>query len=338
MKTLILDEPGTLRLGRTSPPKRPGLGEVLVQVHRVGVCGTDLHAYRGHQPYFSYPRILGHELGVEVLETGPDVRGVRQGDRCAVEPYLSCGACVACRQGKTNCCATLLVLGVHTDGGMRERIVVPARLLHRSETLSFEQLALVETLAIGAHAVRRALVRPGETALVIGAGPIGFGTMQFAKAAGARVFAADTDPSRLDFCKRLGFPVAAPPSDASNRTDLSEWARENEPTLVFDATGAIDSMNRCLDLASSGGKIVFVGLSREAFSYPHPEFHRKEMMLLSSRNSTAEDFRRVMAVMETREIDTSLWITHRVSPEKLIEAMPVWSEPGSGVLKGVVEL
>src|SRR5918998_1150591 len=117
MKTITLDQPGRFTLSETTAPDRAPDGEALVRVRRVGICGTDLHAYKGRQPFFSYPRILGHELGVEILEVGENGRGLRAGDRCAVEPYLNCGACIACRRGKPNCCANLKVLGVHTDGG-----------------------------------------------------------------------------------------------------------------------------------------------------------------------------------------------------------------------------
>lgn len=174
-----------------------------MRVHRVGVCGTDIHAYGGKQPFFNYPRLIGHELGVEVLKIGPSVENVQVGDRCAVEPYLNCEQCIACRRGKGNCCANMQVLGVHVDGGLREQFIVPARKLHPSRSLSFDQLALVETLAIGAHAVARAQIERGEWALVVGAGPIGLGAMQFAKQAGAHVIALDVNESRLRFCREV---------------------------------------------------------------------------------------------------------------------------------------
>src|SRR5438046_1886544 len=153
MQTVVLEKPGLFALGSDHLPAISSPDEALVRVHRVGICGTDIHAYRGDQPFFTYPRIIGHELGVEIVQVGPNEAGLRAGDRCAVEPYLNCGSCIACRRGKTNCCARLQVLGVHTDGGMREYFTVPVRKLYRSEVLSLEQLALVETLGIGAHAV-----------------------------------------------------------------------------------------------------------------------------------------------------------------------------------------
>src|SRR5262249_27726545 len=183
----VLEQPSRLVVSENAPPGKPRDGEALVKVRRLGVCGTDLHAFRGKQPFFTYPRRLGHELGVEVVEVGPEVTGLKAGDLCSVEPYLTCGRCIACRSGKTNCCMELKCLGVHTDGGMCEFITLPANKLHTSTKLSLEQLALVETLGIGAHGVNRANLQRDEWALVLGAGPIGLAAIQFAKAAGAGV-------------------------------------------------------------------------------------------------------------------------------------------------------
>src|SRR5262249_19460463 len=165
------------RIDIPEPPK-PGAGEALVRVHRVGVCGTDISGYLGKMPLFSYPRIPGHELGVEVVEVGPDVENVRPGDRCSVEPYINDPNSHASRRGRPNCCEKLQVLGVHIDGGLRPYFHVPARKLHVARTLGFDQLALVETLAIGRHATQRADPKPDEATLIIGAGPIGLATLE----------------------------------------------------------------------------------------------------------------------------------------------------------------
>ena len=165
MKTIVLEKPGSFQLTERPSPGDPAPGQALVRIHRVGVCGSDIHAFKGNQPFFTYPRVVGHELGVEIVAVGPNEKGLAVGDRCAVEPYLHCGRCIACRRGKTNCCVALQVLGVHTDGGMCEFIAVPVGKLHRSRTLSPDQLALVEMLTIGAHAVRRAQLEPGENVL-----------------------------------------------------------------------------------------------------------------------------------------------------------------------------
>src|SRR6476661_10615178 len=155
MKAIQLAEPKQFRVIDVPEPPAPGAGEAIVRVFRVGVCGTDYSGYLGKMPFFSYPRIPGHELGVEVVAVGQGVTNVKPGDRCSVEPYINCQDCFPCRKGNSNCCENLQVLGVHTDGGMRPRFAVPARKLHPSEKLTVDQLALVETLAIGCHAVNR---------------------------------------------------------------------------------------------------------------------------------------------------------------------------------------
>ena len=338
MKTITLEEPGRLRLGETEAPAYPGSGEALVQVRRIGVCGTDLHAFRGRQPFFSYPRVLGHELGVEVVAVGEGVTGVAVGDRCAVEPYLHCGRCAACRRGRTNCCESLEVLGVHVDGGMRERLVVPASKLHPSGTLPLEALALVEMLTIGAHAVRRAAVQEGETALVIGAGPIGLSVAAFAKAAGARVAVMERRPDRLAFCReRLGTSWSVE-AEGATADVLRDRLGGDLPTAVFDATGNARSMHQAFDYVGHGGRLVFVGLVQGDVAFHDPDFHRRELTLMSSRNATGEDFADVIRTLEDGALDLAPWITHRAPFEQTPETFPAWLEPERGVVKAMVVL
>src|SRR4051812_28282872 len=173
MKAIQLEAPKAFRVIDLPEPPHPGPGEALIRIHRVGICGTDISGYLGKMPFFSYPRVPGHELGVEVVAVGPKVTNVKVGDLCSVEPYMNCGHCSACKRGHTNCCENLKVLGVMVDGGMTERLLLPAHKLHTANRLSPEQCALVETLAIGCHAVNRANPKAGETVLIIGAGPIG---------------------------------------------------------------------------------------------------------------------------------------------------------------------
>ena len=338
MKTLTLDEPGHFTYGDTDAPGDPGPGHALVRVHRVGICGTDLHAFRGRQPFFTYPRILGHELGVEVVAVGPDADGIAVGDLCAVEPYLNCETCIACRRGKPNCCLHLRVLGVHTDGGMREQIIVPVRKLHKSATLTTDQLALVETLGIGAHGVQRAGIESGETVLVIGAGPIGLSIVPFAQAAGARVIVKDVNPRRLEFV-RDQFGVAhtiSGDADAAVAT-LLDLTDGDLPTAVLDATGNAPSMMDTFRFVAPGGRIVFVGLFPGDVSFHDPDFHRREITLHASRNSTPDDFTRIIALMEAGRIDTTPWITHRICSADLPARFPDLLLPESGVLKAMVE-
>lgn len=339
MITIILDKPGQFRATQTPEPGPIHDGTALVRVRRIGVCGTDIHAFHGRQPFFTYPRILGHELGVEIIAVGPNDRGLKVGDRCAVEPYFSCGSCVACRQGRTNCCVDLRVIGVHEDGGMREVLELPISKLHPSSKLTLDQLALVETLGIGAHAVQRGQTQQGEWALVLGSGPIGLSVIQFALAAGARVIVADLNPRRLEFCQReLGVTVALNPGTEDLSETLEAVTDGEMPTLVFDATGNPSSMMRTFQLAAHGGRIVFVGLFQGDVTFHDPNFHRRELTLLSSRNALASDFTRIIGMIEHEEIDTRPWITHRGSLESVPDEFPRWVLPESNVVKAMIEL
>ena len=338
MQTVVLEEPGVLRATAADAPGPPAAGMALVRVRRVGVCGTDYHAWRGRQPFFTYPRILGHELAVEVSQVADDVAAVRPGDRCAVEPYLECGACLACRRGRGNCCETLQVLGVHVDGGMREWLQVPARKLHPSAALDVDTLALVETLGVGAHAVRRAAPVPGSRVLVVGAGPIGLSVAAFARATGADVAVMDVNPGRLAFCRaHLGVErtVAPPVGDAvaAVREAFGEL-----PVVVFDATGHRGSMEQALALAGHGGTVVFVGLVQDDITFRDPEFHRRELTLLASRTALPSDVASVIAALETGRIDVAPWITHRGALADVPRVLPEWASPDAGVVKAMVDI
>lgn len=338
MHTLVLDEPGRFSLIDTSEPDAPGPGEALIRIRRIGVCGTDIHAFRGEQPYFTYPRILGHELGAEVVAVGGGVTNVKPGDRCAVEPYMTCGDCPPCRAGKTNCCQQLKCLGVQTDGGMRERIIVPADKLHQSDKLDFDTLALVETLGIGKHAVDRAAPSKGDRVAVIGLGPIGLTVATFAKVAGADVIGIDLSEARTQSARDLlgiktmlldtGTPIEA------------QWANlfDEPPLIVFDATGNRASMQQAFRLPVSGGRLVFVGLVLGEIAFDDPEFHRRELTLLSSRNSTGQDFRQIIELIEAGRVDVTKWITHRSGLADWPGVFDDWLAPGSGLIKGVVLL
>jgi 2-desacetyl-2-hydroxyethyl bacteriochlorophyllide A dehydrogenase len=320
MLQITLDAPGRFSSSDVVAPDRPD-GSALVRVHRIGVCGTDLHAFRGRQPFFSYPRVLGHELGVEVVDAGGGT--LRSGDRCAVEPYLNCGTCVACRRGRPNCCTTLAVLGVHRDGGMRELFAVPAQKLHVSSRLSFEQLALVETLAIGAHAVERAELLDGEFVLVIGAGPIGLSVIQFARAAGARVAVMDTSAARLELCRRVwDVEHVIDAQSASAEADVLDVGGGDLPQVVFDATGNPQSMGAAFRWPCAGGRLVFVGLVQGEISFNDPDFHRRELTLLATRNARPESFRAIIEAIESGRIDTTPWITHRLGLDEVPSQFP----------------
>lgn len=322
MRQLVLAAPGQFVPRNVDLPSRSN-GGALVRIQRVGVCGSDFHAYTGRHPAYVYPRVLGHELAGTVIFAGSNEHGIKEGNRCAIDPYFNCGDCSTCRAGRTNCCERLEVLGVHRDGGMQEILTVPYRLLHSSETLSLDELALVETLGIGGHAVERSGARTGERALVIGAGPIGLGTALFARAAGCQVFVVEPNQHRREFAKSQGCEVV------SSADNLSA-------DVVFDATGNAGVMAKSLHRVAPGGRLVFVGLTGDPVSLDDGLFHKREITLLASRNS-ANQFPRIIRMLEAGEISVRDWITDRLTlseVESTFAALP--SRPG--LIKAVVTL
>jgi 2-desacetyl-2-hydroxyethyl bacteriochlorophyllide A dehydrogenase len=338
MKAISLDAPKTFQRIEVAAPPAPAAGEALVRVHRVGICGTDIGGYLGKMPFFSYPRIPGHELGVEVLAVGEGVTNVKPGDHCSVEPYINCQKCYACVRGHTNCCEKHQTLGVHCDGGLRPQFIVPARKLHISRKLSFEQLALVETLAIGCHAVNRSALAAADTCLIIGAGPIGLSTLEFARLTGAKIIVMDMSQQRLDFCRQqMGVEHTLQPSDKVEQ-DLRDLTDGHLPDVVFDATGSSASMSAAFGYTAQAGRLVFVGITTDEVRFRHPIFHRSEGTLLCSRNALASDFSRIIRLIEEGQIDTGPWITHRTPFDQLIEVFPSFTKPETGVLKAIVEI
>jgi 2-desacetyl-2-hydroxyethyl bacteriochlorophyllide A dehydrogenase len=339
MKAIRLEEPGRLAFISAEPPASLQPQETLVRVHRIGVCGTDIHAFNGKQPFFTYPRILGHELGVQVVAVGDSTGRLKPGDLCSVEPYINCGKCIACRRGKSNCCVNLQVLGVHVDGGMREEFVVPSRKLHPSRRLTLDQLALVETLGIGCHALERARVEPGEFVLVIGAGPIGLAVTQFAIEARTHVIVLDINQKRLEFSReQLGVPYIINAADENPLEALKRITSGDLPTAVFDATGNPKSMMGAFAYPAHAGRLVFVGLFQGDVTFSDPNFHRRELTLLASRNAQSEDFTRIIGLIETDRIDTAPWITHRAPFDRAVCEFPNWTRPETGVIKAMIEV
>jgi 2-desacetyl-2-hydroxyethyl bacteriochlorophyllide A dehydrogenase len=334
MKALVCNKPGELEYKIMADPAT-AIGHAILQVKRIGICGTDLHAYEGTQPFFNYPRVLGHELALEVIEA----RDFYNGEPVTIIPYFNCRNCIACRSGKPNCCENINVFGVHIDGGMKEFISVPEYSLVRGGGLSFDELALIEPLAIGAHAVRRGMVKPGEFVLVVGAGPIGLGVIEFARIIGAQVIALDVNSQRLLFCKdylRVMHTINGATENVVER--LKEITNGDMPTVVIDATGNLKAINTSFQYMAHGARYVLVGLQKENISFSHPEFHKREATLMSSRNATREDFEKVIDSMRKGKVNPSTYITHRVHFGEIKDNFKSWLDPLSGVIKAMVNL
>jgi 2-desacetyl-2-hydroxyethyl bacteriochlorophyllide A dehydrogenase len=296
MQQIVLTEPRVL-VRREIPQPLPTDGEALFAVKRIGVCGSDFHAFAGRHPAYIYPRVLGHELSGVVLEVPDNESGIKPGDRCAIDPYVNCRVCEMCLAGRSNCCERLMVLGVHRDGGMQDVISVPPRLLHRSDKLTLDQLALIETLGIGAHAVARSGLRAGETAIVVGAGPIGLGTALFARQANADVTVIEKNEDRRAFAEQQGW-----------KTGVADIVAD----VVFDATGNTSVMAQSLNRVAFGGRLVFVGLTSDPVALDDALFHKREITLLASRNSVGQ-FPRIISMLEQGIISIDTWITEHLS-------------------------
>ncbi len=336
MKALVCSEPGQFEYKEIDTPiSEPG--QTLLRIKRIGICGTDLHAFEGTQPFFSYPRILGHELAAEIIQT--DAEGFSVGELVTIIPYFNCGTCIACRNNTPNCCTQIQVFGVHIDGAMQEIVSVPSYSLVHTHGLSLDAMALVEPLAIGAHGVNRAFVKTGEFVLVVGAGPIGLGTMEMARMAGAKVIAMDINSERLNFCKNtLQIPYVINPRIENALEQLQTITNGDMPTVVIDATGYLAAINQSFKYLAHGGRYVLVGLQKGDISFSHPEFHKREASLMSSRNAIRKDFETVIQHFLSGEIDASKYITHRVVFNEVKADFESWILPEKGVIKAMVSM
>lgn len=334
MKAIVCQEPFLLDIV-TRPEPQPGDGELLVRIKRVGLCGTDYHIFAGRHPFLTYPRVMGHELAGEVV-SAPAASKFQPGQLVAINPYLACGHCAACRKGKPNACANISVLGVHADGGMCDMLAVPESAAIDATGLTPDQAAMLEFLAIGAHAVARAQVEAGASVLVFGAGPIGVAVGLFARLDGANVTLVDTRRARLDYASdRLGFEdvlVAGPDLEGA----LNDRTNGEMFDIVFDATGSIPAMAQSLRYVGNGGTLVLVGVAPGDLVYSDPEFHKRETTLLASRNALMADFARVKAAITSGQIPTDGLRTHSFAAEESVTRVPELIESADHVLKAIM--
>jgi 2-desacetyl-2-hydroxyethyl bacteriochlorophyllide A dehydrogenase len=334
MRSVVCRQPGELALEqREAAPRKPH--EVRLNVVRVGICGTDYHIFEGRQPFLEYPRVLGHELAARVAEA-PQGSRFAVGQLVVVNPYLACGQCHACRIGLPNACMRIGVLGVHRDGGMCDEICLPEENLIDAENLSPEQAASVEFLAIGAHAVRRSRIVAGERALVVGAGPIGLGVAIFAGLADAAVTVIDREPERLIFASDVARVNATLLADDDIAIQVANATQGDGYDVVFDATGSKTSMERSFSCTAHGGRYVMVGLVKDAISFVDPEFHKREMTLLASRNATQIDFETVMSAIQSGDAPIDRLVTHRTDLNGVVAALPRWAKEKAGLIKAMV--
>jgi 2-desacetyl-2-hydroxyethyl bacteriochlorophyllide A dehydrogenase len=337
MKAIILEKPGKYKNIEVEAIKAPKKAEVTLKIRQLGICGTDLHAYKGKQPFFNYPRILGHEIAAEVVALGEGVTHLKIGDLCAVNPGINRIDDQAVRRGKTNCGTSLSLIGVHEDGAMQEYINHPADLVFPANELSLDQISLIEPLAIGSHAVERADIQPDDIVLIIGAGPIGIGTVAMALLKSAKVLVLDINQNRLDFISQKFPSVLTIQSDDHIEETLKLSLNGDLPTVILDATGNKTSMENCINLIAQSGTIVYIGLFIGDIIFHDPLFHRKEVTLKSSRNAVETDFTKLIRLLKGGLVNIDGLITHRITFDSLIENWDKLYLPEEKVIKAVIE-
>ena len=332
MCAIVCHEPGRLGLITRDEPVA-GPGEVLIRIRRIGLCGTDYHIFSGKHPFLSYPRVIGHELSGEVAALGAGT-SLRIGQLVTINPYLACGTCIACRKAKPNACVNIKVLGVHVDGGMCDMLVVPESAVIDAEGLSADQAAMVEFLAVGAHAAARAPAAGVERMLVVGAGPIGIATALFGRLRGFDVSLVDRRQARLDFARdRLGLDGV--PADDRLEAVLEQRTHGDMFDVVVDATGSLPAMRRSLGLVAHGGALVLVGVALGDLAFDDSEFHKREAILIASRNALSSDFERVIAAIKSGDIPTDQLQTQSVDAEDLPSSIPDLIANADSVLKAI---
>lgn len=336
MIALTCIEPGKLMFLEKKYPL-PKKGSAILKVRRLGICGTDYHAFSGNQPFFEYPRVLGHEIAAEIVAIEEN-NEFKIGDYVAVYPYFSCGKCIACRSGKNNCCANISVFGVHEDGGMQEYISVPESSLFLGNGLSLDELSLVEPLAIGAHGVSLSQITMGEYVLVIGAGPIGLGAAKLAQLSGANVIVMDLNDARLKFCReKLAIQETINPANENVQQRLTEITNGDMPTVIIECSGNVNAINGAVSLLAHGGRLILIGLQKKEIIISHPEFHKREATMKSSRNASYEDFDNVIEYIQKGTLNPGDFITHKISFNDIPQAFDNLLKSQSEVIKAVID-
>ena len=332
MKAIKFAEPWKVACVDQEMPT-PKEGEALIKIHCAAVCGSDIGAFRGTNGLVSYPRVIGHELSGEIVSIPDDPaqnpKGLKVGDRVAVDPYIYCGHCYACSIGRTNCCTSLKVLGVHVDGGMCEYFCHPANLLVKlPEGMSYEMGSLAEPLTIALHGIHRGSLKAGEYVAILGAGPIGLYAGMAAEAYGAHAIIIDIVQERLDFAKKMGVEHTI----NSKEVDAVEKVREitgEGAQLVMECSGANILIRQSLDMVCHAGRITFTGWPKKETSLPTDTITRKEIDLRGARTSAGE-FPEALELIATKKVDMLKLLTKTIKLEEVPETIiDIEKNPGS---------
>ena len=313
MKAINLSEPWKIAVKELEKPV-PKEGEALIRVISAGICGSDIGAFRGTNNLVSYPRIIGHELA-GIIEQVPEdnPKGFKVGDKVIVDPYLYCGHCYPCSIGRTNCCTSLHVLGVHVDGGMAEYFCHPADMLVKMpEDMTWTDAAMAEPLTISLHGIHRGGLKAGEYCVIIGAGPIGLLAGMIAQAYGAHAITLDLVQERLDFAKGLGIEYVINSANEDPVARISEITGGEMAQQVMECSGANPAIRASLDYVSHAGRITLTGWPKKETSLPTDAITRKEIDIRGARTSAGE-FEEAIELIYTKKVDVQKILTKVIS-------------------------
>ena len=339
MKALFIVAPGKTEVRDIDRPV-PAEGEVLLKVRKVGFCGGDLNGFRGTFSLQEYPVVLGHEVGAVIEELGKGVPDHMQtGMKATVYPYQACGRCVSCRKGKPNACVDNRTMGVRRPGAMTDFITVPWQDLFLSEKLSLSDLALVEPLTVGFHAVDRGEIHAGDKVAVIGCGIVGMGAVAGAVARGAEVIAVDIDDGKMTIARKAGAAHGINTLKSDHHETLQEITGGDGPDVIIEAVGNPRTYRAAVDEVAFTGKVVYIGYAKTPVEYETAIMVQKELTIRGSRNCIKQkDFPAVIEYLETGAFPTSDVVSRIVSPEEGGKALADWSANPGPVTKIMLDL
>jgi len=334
MKAIVLDGPGTAGVQDVAEPRR-GDGEVLLQVRKVGLCGSDLNSYRGRNPLVSYPRVLGHEIAATVVDAGSHAEWV--GTDVTLSPYRGCGRCAACERGRPNACKDNETMGVQRDGALTELIAAPVEKLFRAD-LTLKELCLVEPLTVGFHAVGRGRVSAADTVAVFGCGGVGLGAIAGAAFRGARVIGIDVDDVKLETARKAGAAETINSKAKDLHEQLTELTKGRGPDVVIEAIGLPTTYRAAVDEVAYAGRVVYIGWAKEQVAYETRPFVHKELDIMGSRNAMPEDFREVIRMLEAKRFPVEAAVTHMVGFVETPGILEAWSREPERFTKIMVDV
>jgi threonine dehydrogenase-like Zn-dependent dehydrogenase len=321
MKAVCLKDVGQAEIIDVAEPK-PNVGEVLLRVEMVGLCGTDLNSFRGRNPLLVYPRVLGHEIAATVVE---GAKSIPQGTRVTVSPYTSCGLCASCWRGRPNACSSNQTLGVQRDGALTEWISLPESKLYPA-ALSLEELCLVEPLTVGFHAVARGRVTAQDTVAVIGCGGVGLGAISGAAFRGARVIAVDVDVDKLEIARTMGASEIVNTSEPGFEGRLRALTDQHGPDVIIEAVGSPETYRMAVEEVAFTGRVVYIGYARTPVAYETKLFVQKELDIMGARNALPEDFREVIAMLESKRFPATSAISAIAAIDEAPAMLARWSD------------